>query len=173
MRLDYISYTVAIILFIVTLAVAATYALEQQLWIVTTAVIGLVFVGLGYTQRPKMKATPTTTNITTNANVNVLATVPPPAPSPPVQPVVTEAVNVEAVKAEEVEPIIQPLPPAGELTGIKGIKEKRAAQLKAIGINSVEDLAKASDTDLATKLNISPKITGKWIEDAKKVGQKI
>jgi predicted flap endonuclease-1-like 5' DNA nuclease len=167
MRLDYISYTVAIILFIATLAVAATYV-EQQLWIVTTAVIGLVFVGLGYTQRPKMKATPTTTNIPTNANVNVLATVPPPAPLPPVQPVVTEA-----VKVEEVEPIIQPLPPAGELTGIKGIKEKRAAQLKAIGINSIEDLAKASDKDLAAKLNISPKITGKWIEDAKKIGQKI
>lgn len=167
MRLDYVSYTVAIMLFIVTLAVAATYALEQQLWIVTTAVIGLVFVGLGYTQRPKMKATPAATNVPTNVTANVLATVPPPPPSPPVQPVV-----IEAVKVEEVKPIIQPQPPAGGLTEIKGIKEKRAAQLKAIGIYSIEDLAKASDKDLAAKLNISPKITSKWIENAKEIGQK-
>ena len=78
MRLDYISYAVAIIFFIVTLA-AAVYSFEQQqVWIVTTAVIGLAFIGLGYTQRPKA-ATVTQTQAVSN--------VPPPPPS---QPTITE-----------------------------------------------------------------------------------
>jgi predicted flap endonuclease-1-like 5' DNA nuclease len=54
-----------------------------------------------------------------------------------------------------------------ELTQVKGIGEKRATQLKAIGINSVNDLAKASAEDIAKKLQISSKITKKWIDSAK------
>jgi predicted flap endonuclease-1-like 5' DNA nuclease len=56
-----------------------------------------------------------------------------------------------------------------ELTQVKGIGEKRATQLKAIGINSVDDLAKASAEDIAKKLQISSKITGKWIASAKEL----
>lgn len=56
-----------------------------------------------------------------------------------------------------------------ELTQVKGIGEKRATQLKALGINSVEDLAKASAKTIAKKLQISPKITKKWIASAKKL----
>jgi predicted flap endonuclease-1-like 5' DNA nuclease len=56
-----------------------------------------------------------------------------------------------------------------ELTQVKGIGEKRAAQLKALGINSVEDLAKASATAIARRLQISPKITKKWIASAKEL----
>jgi predicted flap endonuclease-1-like 5' DNA nuclease len=176
MRSDYILYAVAIVFFIVTAAVA-TYAVTQQLWIVTTAVIGLAFIGLGYTQRPKPSTAP------------VVANVPPPPPSPrqeskqqpqqkeqaptvitppPQQPILTDV-----VKLEDVKPIVQPLePPVGGLTDVKGIGEKRGAQLKALGINSVEDLAKASAKDLAAKLNVSPKITTKWIENAKEIGRK-
>jgi predicted RecB family nuclease len=55
---------------------------------------------------------------------------------------------------------------------VKGIKDKRALQLKAIGINSVEDLAKASPTELAAKLKIAPYFTGKWIESAKEILKK-
>jgi predicted flap endonuclease-1-like 5' DNA nuclease len=152
MRSDYVLYVVAIVFFIITAAVA-TYAVEQQLWIVTTAVLGLAFAGLGYTQKPKPAAAPVTAIV--------------PTPSPPPQPVVTEP-----VKVEEVKPIVEPQPPAGGFAGVKGIGEKRAVQLKALGINSIEDLAKASAKDLASKLSISPKITEKWVENAKQIGQK-
>jgi predicted flap endonuclease-1-like 5' DNA nuclease len=170
MRSDYVLYVVAIIFFIITAAVA-TYAITQQLWIVTTAVIGLAFIGLGYSQRPKQATAPVTPNV------------PPPPPSPqqqqqqketplmvaaPPQPTMTDV-----VKQEEATPILQaPQPFASVLTKVKGIGEKRAAQLKALGINSIEDLATASAKDLATKLDISPKITTKWIENAKEVGQR-
>jgi predicted flap endonuclease-1-like 5' DNA nuclease len=175
MRLDYVSYAVAIVFFIVTLA-AAVYSSEQQqqVWVVTTVVIGIAFIGLGYTQRPRpVVAPPVTTSV-----------LPPPPSQPqrqqeqqqqapevttaPSQPIVT---NV--VKLEEAKPAVQPLQsPIGRLTDVKGIGEKRAAQIRALGITSVEDLAKASAKDLAAKLNISPKITDKWIESAKEIGQK-
>lgn len=56
MRLDYVLYVVAIIFFIATLTVLAYPQDSQQLWIVTTTVLGLLFIGLGYTQRPKTHA---------------------------------------------------------------------------------------------------------------------
>jgi len=174
MRLDYVSYAVAIVLFIVTLtAVVYLTATQQQVWVVTTVVIGIAFIGLGYTQRPR-PATPTVTT-----------SVPPPPPSQPQQqqeqqqqvPEVTavpaQSIVTDVVKLEEVKPVVQPLQsPVGVLTDIKGIGEKRAAQIRALGITSVEDLAKESANDLAAKLNISPKITAKWIESAKGIEQK-
>lgn len=141
MRLDYILYAVAIILFIIT-----GIALVQQvegLWIISTFVLGLFFIGLGYSQRPKAQAATT---------VHVEA---PPLPTPAVQ-----------------ETVEKPAPITRDLTEVKGIGEKRAAQLKNIGINSVEDLAKASAEDLASKLKVSPKITSAWIENAKKLTEK-
>jgi len=53
------------------------------------------------------------------------------------------------------------------LTTVKGIGDKRASQLNSLGINTVEELAKASVEDLAKKLNVSPKIVAKWVEAAK------
>ncbi|MEM3699600.1 MAG: helix-hairpin-helix domain-containing protein [Candidatus Bathyarchaeia archaeon] len=150
MRSDYALYTVAIIFFIIT-GIVLVYQVEfKELWVVTTAVLGLLFIGLGYSQRakPQVKAAePTLT----------------PAP----QPTVTE------VRVEE-KPVttVEVAPPTLELTQVKGIKEKRAGQLKALGINSVEDLAKASSEDLAAKLKISPKIVERWIEDAQKLLKK-
>jgi len=190
MRLDIISYVVAIVFFIITLASAVYSFAQQQVWVVTTVVIGLAFIGLGYTQRPRPAAAPpvTTTPLVTTS-------VPPPPPSEPQhqqeqqqqpqqeqpqqQPVpeVTTApsqpVVMDVAKLEETTPAVQPIQPAaGGLTDVRGIGEKRAAQLRALGINSVEDLAKASPKDLATKLNISPKITDKWIKSATEIGQK-
>jgi predicted flap endonuclease-1-like 5' DNA nuclease len=170
MRLDYISYAIAIVFFIVTLAAAAYSVAQQQVWIVSTAVIGLVFIGLGYTQRPKSAVAAVTSNVI-------------PSPSPPEQqqqqqplvvvtPTVAQPIVTQEVKTEEVKPIAQPQPSTAGLTEVKGIGEKRAAQLKALGINSIKDLAEASAKDLAAKLQISPKITGKWIENAKEIGQK-
>lgn len=162
MRSDYALYVVAIICFIVTGAVAAI-AMTQQLWIVTTAVLGLVFIGLGYTQRPREPV------------VTQMAVAPPP---PPILPKVTEVAVAQEKKVEPVatvEAVVQTAP-VGDirpsslgLLQVKGIKEKRAQQLKAVGINTVEDLAKASPEDLASKLKIAPYFTGKWIENAKEI----
>jgi predicted flap endonuclease-1-like 5' DNA nuclease len=160
-------YAVAIIFFILTGAVAAIYWTEQQLWVVTTAVLGLVFIGLGYTQRPKPPTI--TTAATTTTTTTSLATTAPAPPGP--QPAPTQT-QMEEVETPPPVPTVEVPPPTLETMKVKGIGEKRAAQLKAVGINSIEDLAKASAKDLATKLQISPKITGKWIENAKGIAEK-
>jgi predicted flap endonuclease-1-like 5' DNA nuclease len=158
MRSDYALYAVAIVFFILT-GVVVAYSIEQQLWIVTTTVLGLVFIGLGYTQRPR-QITPTITTPTTTTQIIT------PPPPPPVQTTVKEEVKEEKTEQIAVEPS------AVGLTQVKGIKEKRAEQLKVIGINSMDDLANASANDIAAKLQISPKITGKWIESAKELASK-
>jgi predicted flap endonuclease-1-like 5' DNA nuclease len=155
MRLDYALYAVAVILFILT-GVGAYMA--ESLWVVTTAVLGLVFIGIGYWQRPHEEAiaqnTPQTTITTMPPTVSVTA--PPPPPSVP--------------KAETKPiPVVETKLPSAALLDVKGIKEKRAQQLKTLGINTVEDLAKASPEDLAAKLKIAPYFTSQWIENAKKI----
>lgn len=148
MRSDYALYTVAIIFFILTsmAAFALQAQSEKDLWVITTAVLGLLFIGLGYSQRPK------TTGIET-----------PPPQAPTALAMATE---------EKTETVMETAPTVAALTEVKGIGEKRAEQLKAIGINSTEDLAKASAKNLAVKLKISPKITVKWIENAEKLSGK-
>jgi predicted flap endonuclease-1-like 5' DNA nuclease len=160
MRSDYALYVVAIIFFILTAIVLAYQVELRELWITTTAILGLLFIGLGYTQRPKprpmaIKAPPPSS-----------PSAAPPAPAPPPA--------VEIMKEEKSEIVVEaiPAPPMMELTKVKGIGEKRKEQLKALNVSSVEDLAKASAEDLASKLKISPKITGKWIENAKQLLQK-
>jgi predicted flap endonuclease-1-like 5' DNA nuclease len=157
MRSDYALYIVAIIFFIVTVM---SVELAENLWVVTTAVLGLLFAGLGYTQRPKPKAKMTVeTPPSTQAPTPVLTV--------PAEPPVTES-----VKEEKIEVTTEAAPSVLGLTEVNGIGEKRKAQLNAMGINSVEDLSKALADDLAAKLKISPKITGKWIENAKKLLEK-
>jgi predicted flap endonuclease-1-like 5' DNA nuclease len=56
------------------------------------------------------------------------------------------------------------------LTEVSGIGEKRATQLKALGIINVDDLA--SVEDLAKSLKVSPKIVAKWVTRAKQLLQK-
>lgn len=158
MRSDYALYGVAIIFFILTGVVAA--AQVHSLWIVTTVVLGLAFIGVGYTQRPR-------DTITTHMPV-----APPP---PPVAPKATEIVagkKPEPIVQVEPQPIVEVKHLQKGLSDVKGIKEKRAQQLKTIGINTVEDLARASPEDLAAKLKIAPYFTGKWIENAKEILKK-
>jgi predicted flap endonuclease-1-like 5' DNA nuclease len=157
-------YVVAMIFFILTGVVAYYYSTEQQLWIVTTAVLGLAFIGLGYTQRPRPTST-TTTPTTTIGTTAITAPAPPPS-------TLAQPTSAEIVKEEKTETVTETQPPTIGLTGVKGIKEKRAAQLRAFGIYTLDDLAKASATELGTKLQISPKITGKWIENAKEILEK-
>jgi len=148
MRSDYALYTVAIIFFIIT---GVTFALEmtefeRSVSVVTTVVLGLLFIGLGRSQRPKPEATA----------IEAM-----PVPTAPT-----------AVTGEKTETVMKTAPSVAALTEVKGIGEKRAEQLKALGISSVEDLAKASAKDLAAKLKISPKITRRWVRNAKKLVEK-
>ena len=147
MRSDYALYTVAIIFFIITGIVFAIQMDEtyKSLGIITTAVLGIFFIGLGYTQRPKVETKTITTTIEA------------PQPTPPTTQLVQEEIPKETA------------PIRRELTEVKGIGAKRAEQLKALNIVSVEDLAKASAKDLASKLKVSPKIAERWIENAKKL----
>jgi len=147
MRLDYTLYVLAALLFIITVISLVTPLIaetERNLWVVTTVVLGILSVGLGYSQRPKTKAQ---------------------ACQPAVQ--IPQATVPQTQPATTME--TPPMTKALELTQVKGIGEKRATQLKALGINSVEDLAKASAKTIAKKLQISPKITKKWIASAKKL----
>ncbi|MEM3566065.1 MAG: DUF4332 domain-containing protein [Candidatus Bathyarchaeia archaeon] len=159
MRSDYALYTVAIIFFIITGMVFAYQMQPVELWIVATTVLGLFFIGLGYTQRPKVKAQ------------TLVAT--PPAPTSPTQPTQPPPPSPVPTPAAVEEKTVEVVAPAGTpLTMVKGIGEKRAGQLKALGINTVEELAKASAKELASKLKISPKITQRWIENAKRLAEK-
>lgn len=56
-----------------------------------------------------------------------------------------------------------------ELTGIKGIGSKRSEELKAVGVNTVSDLATSSTKDLSQKTGISEKIISRWIVQAKEI----
>ncbi len=143
MRLDYLLYALAVVLFILTGIVLAYQSQMKELWTVATFVLGLLFLALGYTQRPKvMTASTVTLDI----------------PSVP-----------STIMEEKIETAEEVSPPSVELTEVKGIGEKRKEQLKSVGIHSVEELGAASAEELATKLDVSPKRTKTWIEDAKKL----
>jgi len=168
MRSDYALYAVAVICFIISgVAAAVVYVTTQPLWTVTPVVIGLAFIGLGYTQRPKQ-----------TGNTQMAVAPPPPIVVPAPAPKVTEVVEEKKPEEAKPEPIVQAVPvaevkpPSPGLLDVKGIKEKRAQQLNAIGIKTVEDLSKASAEDLAAKLKIAPYFTGKWIENAKQILEK-
>lgn len=153
MRLDYILYALAALILIITIVpfavtIEGVETETRSLWVVTTVVVGLLTIGLGYSQRPKAAAQACKPDITA-----------PQETLPPTQPETT----VEApAPASSVTATM-------DLTQVKGIGEKRAAQLKALGINSADDLADASANAIAKKLKISPKITSKWIESAKEL----
>jgi predicted flap endonuclease-1-like 5' DNA nuclease len=159
MRSDYILYAVAIIFFVITgisLEVGLG-ELERNVSVVATVMLGILFTGLGFILRPKT---------TTTATVAPTTPLTPPAPPKPAQ---TTTVETTKILEEKTEPIIEAVLPLRNLTKVKGIGEKRAKQLSDVGINSIEDLSKTSAKELASKLKISPKITGKWIANAKEL----
>jgi predicted flap endonuclease-1-like 5' DNA nuclease len=175
MRLDYILYALAALILIITIVpfVVTIEGVETEtrsLWVVATVVVGLLTIGLGYSQRPK-----------TAAQACQPTASPPQATMPETQPVqvAMETPNEEKAEASLEKTATEEAPTATlsatatiNLTHVKGIGEKRARQLKAAGINSVDDLANAYANDLAKKLKISPKITSKWIESAKELKNK-
>ena len=158
MRSDYTLYVVAVIFFVLTTVVLAYPVEPRDVWVVTTAVLGLLFIGLGYSRRPKPQSIAATTTAETPT------TIAPPAPQ--AVPPVTEVTEPKPAAVTE------NIPPRLRLTKIRGIGEKRAGQLKTLSINNLMDLANASPKDLAAKLNVSPKMTGRWIDSAKQLTKK-
>lgn len=172
MRSDYILYGIAVIFFILTGTVLAIQIAEQQLWIMTTAVLGFLFIGLGYSQKPRARPSTIVDTVSTpimTAPTSTLATAPPPQMPQPVAETV-----VEPIKEPILEQVTHPetLLASMDITQVKGVKQKRAEQLKSLGINNLQDLANASAEELGKNLQISPKITTKWIEQAKQLAQK-
>jgi predicted flap endonuclease-1-like 5' DNA nuclease len=84
-------------------------------------------------------------------------------PAPPVQTAISAPPVEAALPAPEL------VEAKSEFAQIRGISEKRAEQLKANGINTIQKLANASPEDLAEKLQVSPKIVKMWIGSAKKL----
>ncbi len=175
MRSDYLFYALAAVFFLIT---AASIALvidqtEKSLWVVSTVVVGLFSATLGYHFRPK-------TPVVATQKVAAPADQPAPAQAEKTEtgPItIATPVSLMPVAKQELATAAPAIPVAieapaaptqSELVTLKGINAKRAAQLNAVGISNLEDLAKASADDLAKALAVSPKITRMWIGSAKK-----
>ncbi len=171
----------------------------KNLWTVSTVVFGLLSVSAGYLLKPKDKVASVSDVATANEVVPAAvyqATVETPIVETPKIEAAVDLPKIDAAPLEE--PIVQQsdIPISVEspvieapsiesptsvkeasniiadiigLTQVKGIGEKRAAQLKNSGILNIQDLAKSNVADLASKLDISPKIVQKWVADAKKI----
>jgi predicted flap endonuclease-1-like 5' DNA nuclease len=187
MRLDYILYVLAAALFTVT-AISAVIIVESErsLWVVTTVVLGILSLSIGYIQRPNAKVStqPQTTALSIPAPSELM----PPetqaiavpeklaqtqVDNEPVQPENTEAIQIQvsqppATQTNELQTMnVQVNRIRSPLKKLKGIGEKRVNQLNAIGINTINDLANASIQEVAKALKISPKIVDKWVAEAK------
>ncbi len=188
MRTDYTLYTLAVAFFIITIASAVLLSGPNRLlWTIPFAILAGISVGVGLSRRPHAIQTPTVQpTIPQTVNKPQEATIPKP------KTIVAETPSIvaetEIVPKESQEPIaippqptitipapevLSPIAPiSNELTQVNGIGEKRAAQLNAIGIKTVMDLANASAQDIAEKLKVSPKISAKWITNAGKLYKK-
>ena len=168
MRLDYTIYILAVILLVVTILpfviqIEGVNDSERNLWVVLTLGLGLLSIGLGYSQRPKTSAQsckippilPETTKDVTSSEK-------------PTKKLIENKIESEVTHINNNEEPISSKYQI-ELTQIKGIGEKRVDQLNALGIQTVNDLSNESATDIAKKLKISPKITRKWKSTAKKM----
>jgi predicted flap endonuclease-1-like 5' DNA nuclease len=167
MRLDYTLYILAAALLIMTVVpFIAPIGMEttetQSLWVISTVFLGLLSIGLGYSQKPKTEAQSCQAAVTAAQET-----------MPRAQPAETLGIPEEAVitpakaATKKAAPVATPAITAAALTQVKGIGEKRALQLKALGINTVEDLSKASAATVAKKLKISLKIVDNWVANAK------
>lgn len=153
MREDHLLYIIGIICFIFAGLILAMNI--NLLWTVPTLALGLILVVLGYFHRPEVMETPSTVPPHTPE-------IPPP-PSPAVIEEEPEEIETEAEKEAETAALFM------ECTEIKGIGKKREEKLESIGIYTVKQLIESSPEDLAEKLDVSPKRTRRWIEDAKKL----
>ena len=160
MRLDYTLYVLAALLLIITvipfvITIEGVESDTRSLWVVTTVVLGLLSIGLGYTQRPKTEAQACRPAVTTQET------------TPQAPPAEMEAPKQEKTLTPTEPAMVENAASTMALTQVKGIGEKRAVQLKTLGINSVKDLSKASAATVAKQLKVSPKIVDTWIANAK------
>lgn len=151
MRSDYLLYITAIVFFI--LAAVGYLAMEPQINMVITAVLvilGIISAGAGYLVRPEEMT---------------LAPPPPPPSAPKSAPELSAPPSTFPPKITAT--------PHIEITEVKGIGPKRAEQLRALGIYTAQDLAKTRATTLAAKTDLSPKITSKWVTEAKRLIEEV
>jgi predicted flap endonuclease-1-like 5' DNA nuclease len=212
MRSDIALYVVAAFFFVLTIISAFVIVEEEKsLWVISTAVLGVLSVGLGYYQRPravtpiqKIKtvtatqpaepiqqtaqieaSAPTEQAPVSEANIVIEKTAetekpkqqstveqPPAATETTTLTGVTEPKPAQTpteapVTTAQTEPVPAEQPTENSLTKVRGIGEKRAAQLNVLGIHTVEELAQASVEEVAKNLKVSPKIVAKWVENAK------
>jgi predicted flap endonuclease-1-like 5' DNA nuclease len=181
MRSDIVLYIVAAFFFALTISAAVIITQEERsLWIVSTAVLGFLSVGLGYYQRPqanvRTQTSAQTKILSQTEEVSVVEAANPTVEAPQVTEVTIQQPTIEqtpSIIETQSAPIITqeitqtPQPTESPLTKVKGIGEKRATQLNAIGISTVEELAKSSVDEVAKNLKVSPKIVAKWVEAAK------
>jgi len=203
-------YGLAVIFFV---AAGACFALlsgdQRSLAVVSTIVLGLLALGLGYSQRSRSATSitttqpeiqPTTASIqpetaqavptqpTMSTEETRTDTISAPIPKKETEIVVAPITAIQEKPKTEMQQLMEipvktetrlstetpslnhpPITPAFEITHIKGIKEKRAAQLRSLGIANPKDLAKSSANDIAHRLKISPKIVENWIAEAKQL----
>ena len=155
MRSDYALYIVAIICFILAAIVftgstdyAAYLVMDPLISMVTTAVLvvfALVSAGAGYVVRPEEMISPVPSRPTA------------PKPSTPLPAAIPETTTKPPTN-----------PPIG-ITEVTGIGPKRAERLRALGIDTAQDLAKSSATLLAADMGISSKITNNWVREAERL----
>lgn len=168
MRLDYTMYILGIVLLAITILpfmvqIEGITDYERNLWVILTVVLGVISIILGYSQRPKTPA----------QSCQIPVNLPEPKKD-----VVLLKKSIKKNNENKLEPLViyeektvEIIPDMHdiELTQVKGIGEKRAIQLKALGIKTVNDLANESATNISKKLKISLKITKKWKTNAKKL----
>lgn len=199
MRLDYALYGLAIVLFILSglFFVLIPENEGQLVYVVSTAVLGILSLGVGLAQRPKPPVVAVPPETVTAPPAPPPETIPPlaapehaqtesPAASTPTTSIEPAPVSLPAVEAPPPVPIPPPQTTAvpvteaeptstaksvSDLIQIRGINEARVAQLKANGINNIRDLSNASADDLASKLGVSPKIVKMWVGSAKKLAK--
>lgn len=188
MKSDLAMYVIAIACFILAAVTVSEFFVKEELMkytlTVAFAALGIIFLGVGYTLRPKMEAAMAYKEVRTET-----AKIEEPQPAATI-----ETQEVIATTAEEEISVSKPAEPAAEssgetaaisptpvetpvaepqtgLTNVKGIGPKRAEQLQRLGIYTIYDLANADGEDLAKKTELSPKITSRWVEEAKKLVQ--
>jgi predicted flap endonuclease-1-like 5' DNA nuclease len=173
MRLDYMLYVLAAVLLIITVVpfvvpIGVETMETRSVWVIASVVLGLLSIGLGYSQRPRTEAQ----SCQPTAPV-AQETIPETQPATTMETVKEEKpqATIEKAAMKEAAAVSASAAAMVGLTKVKGVGEKRAIQLKALGINSADDLANASAQAIAKKLKISPKIAKKWIMSAKELAK--
>jgi predicted flap endonuclease-1-like 5' DNA nuclease len=168
-------------------------------YVAATAIVGILSIVGGYFMRPKTTAAPLVTapqaepvepvqnvvptveepksevltveepKVEASSAKNPQIQTAPAVQSPEVEVPEVAVTHSEPAQVSEPSVAAEVAPAKVGLMQIRGISEKRAEQLKANGINTIEELADASADDLAQKLSVSPKIVKMWIGSAKKL----